>query len=319
MQQDIIILDGERLKMNILLLGKNGQLGRELQRALAPLGTLVTLDRYGQHDLCGDLTNLDGLQKTIKALSPDIIVNAAGYTAVDQAENDYEIAHCVNATAPSVMAQEAKNLGALFVHYSTDYVLDGSGTHLWKEDDIALPLNAYGKSKLQGEQLIQQSGCDHFIFRTSWVYGRHGNNFIKTIMRLAHERDELNIVCDQIGVPTGAELLADVTAHAIHLFGHEKQSTLANEKQLSGIYHLAPQGQTSWFDYALFIIEQAKKSGVEFKLNTINPVVSSDYKTIATRPLNSRLDTGKLSETFKLYLPDWHLGVNRVVSELLGK
>jgi dTDP-4-dehydrorhamnose reductase len=297
--------------MNILLLGKNGQVGWELQRALAPLGTLVTLDRHDQKDLCGDLTNLDGLQKTLKTLSPDIIVNAAGYTAVDQAENDYEIAHCVNALAPSLIAQAASNSGALLIHYSTDYVFNGNGTHSWKEDDIALPLNAYGQSKLQGEQLIQQSGCDHFIFRTSWVYGRHGNNFIKTIMRLAHERDELNIVCDQIGAPTGAELLADVTAHAIRLLGREKQ--------LSGIYHLAPQGQTSWFDYALFIIEQAKKSGIEFKLNTINPIVSSDYKTIATRPLNSRLDTGKLSETFDLYLPDWHLGVNRVVSELLGK
>ncbi len=191
--------------MKILLLGKNGQLGWELQRALAPIGELIALDRKGDFNFCGDLTNLEGLANTIRTLSPDVIVNAAAYTAVDKAESEPELATLIKTSAPAILAREANALGALLVHYSTDYAFDGSGHHFWKETDSAAPLNVYGKTKFEGEQLIQASGCNHLIFRTSWVYGARGNNFVKTILRLAREKEEINIVHDQIGAPTGAD------------------------------------------------------------------------------------------------------------------
>lgn len=300
--------------MKILLLGKNGQLGWELQRTLAPLGTLLALDRQGQQNYCGDLTNIEGLKKTIQTFSPDVIVNAAAYTAVDKAESDDEMAYCINAKAPALIAEEAHALGSLFIHYSTDYVFDGSGSQSWTEQNKPAPLNVYGKSKLEGEELIQKSGCSHLIFRTSWVYGIHGNNFIKTIIRLAKEREELNIIQDQIGAPTGAELLADVTAQILK----DQNDVSVPIKMLSGVYHLAPQGQTSWYDYATFIIQQAKQLNAALKVTSIKPILSSQYQTAALRPLNSRLNTEKMATTFALSLPHWQDGVSRVINELLG-
>ena len=218
--------------MRILLLGKSGQVGWELQRALAPLGELVALDRQGENGLCGDLTDLDGLRNSIRRLQPDVIVNAAAYTAVDKAESESELACLINALAPQVMAEEMRALNGWLVHYSTDYVFDGSGTAPWSETDRPAPLNQYGQSKLQGEQGIVQSGCRHLIFRTSWVYAARGNNFAKTMLRLAAEREQLNVIDDQVGAPTGAELLADVTAHAL-------RQAMA-QPQLSGLTILPP-------------------------------------------------------------------------------
>lgn len=300
--------------MKILLLGKNGQLGWELQRSLAPLGELIALDRSGQYNhqtLCGDLTNLDGLRQTIMVLKPDVIVNAAAYTAVDKAEGEPQLAQLINAQAPKVLAQEAFKVGAWLVHYSTDYVFDGSGNRAWCETDATEPLSQYGQTKLSGEQAIQDSGCNYLIFRTSWVYGNRGNNFAQTMLRLASERQTLSVINDQIGAPTSAALLADCTAHALH------QAICSPE--LAGLYHLAASGQTTWYEYANLVIEQARTMCKELLVSEIKPITTLEYPTAAKRPLNSRLDTSKFYSSFNLVLPEWQHGVIRMLHETIKK
>ncbi len=298
--------------MKILLLGKNGQVGWELQRSLAPLGELVTLS-HDSKELCGDFTDLEGLARTVRAVAPDVIVNAAAHTAVDKAESEAELARTINALAPGMLAEEAKRANAWLIHYSTDYVFDGSGEKPRLEGDVTAPLNVYGTTKLEGEQLIQQSGCRHLIFRTSWVYGARGGNFAKTMLRLARERDSLSVINDQIGAPTGADLLADVTAHAIR--------TAQQRPEVSGLYHLVAGGETSWHGYASFVIDFARLAGVPLKvaLGAIQPVPTSAFPTPAKRPHNSRMDTTKLQRTFDLNLPAWQVGVTRMLSEVLEK
>ncbi|MFM2087166.1 MAG: hypothetical protein RLZZ237_2035 [Pseudomonadota bacterium] len=298
--------------MKILLLGKNGQLGWELQRSLAPLGELTALGSDSR-DPCGDLRDLDGLADTVRLLSPDVIVNAAAYTAVDRAESDVESCRTVNALAPGVLARVAASSGALLVHYSTDYVFDGSGERPWTESDPTGPLSVYGKTKLEGEQAIVASACRHLIFRTSWVYAARGGNFAKTMLRLAAERERLSVVDDQIGAPTGAELLADVSAHAIR--------AMRGHPELGGIYHLAAAGHTSWHGYASFVIEQARQAGVDLKVGpgAIEAVASNAFPSPAPRPKNSRLDLQKVQQAFDLTLPDWRIGVSRMLTEFLEK
>lgn len=296
--------------MKILLLGKNGQVGWSLQRSLAPLGELVALDSQSQTH-CGDLSNLTGLAQTVRDVAPDVIVNAAAYTAVDKAENEPVLAHTINALALSVLAQEAKRIGAWLIHFSTDYVFDGSGDKPWLETDATGPLSVYGVTKLAGEQAIIASACKHLIFRTSWVYGARGNNFAKTMLKLAQERDSLKVVNDQMGAPTGADLLADVTAHAIR--------TALQKPNVSGLYHLAASGETSWHEYACFVIDFARQAGLDIKVaqTAIQAVPSSEFATVAKRPLNSRLNSNKLQKTFSLHLPDWQSGVTRMLVEHL--
>lgn len=296
--------------MRILLLGKNGQVGWELQRSLAPLGELIALDRHST-DYCGDLSQPDAIAQTVKTLKPTVIVNAAAYTAVDKAETETELAYTINAKAPEALAQAAKQIGAWLVHYSTDYVFNGSGNQAWQETDAVAPLSVYGQSKLAGEQAIQAAEGLHLIFRTSWVYAARGNNFAKTMLRLAKERDQLSVINDQIGAPTGAELLADVTAHAI-------RSGL-KQPELSGLYHLAAAGETSWYNYARYVLDYARQRGIELKTaeNAISAIPTSAYPTPAQRPLNSRLNIEKLQNQFDLKLPDWQLGVERMLAEVL--
>lgn len=302
--------------MKILLLGKSGQVGWELQRALSVLGEVVALDRYGTDGLCGDLSDLQGLAQTVRRVQPQVIVNAAAHTAVDKAEGEPEMARTLNALAPGVLAREAQQLGAWLVHYSTDYVFDGSGDRPWRESDRPAPLSVYGRTKLEGEQQILASACRHLIFRTSWVYAARGGNFAKTMLRLARERDQLSVIDDQIGAPTGADLLADVTAHALRQVlppvGH-------NYLVQPGIYHLAAGGETSWHGYACFVLDAARKAGLDFQVGSdkVLPIPSAAYPTPARRPSNSRLDTGKLCATFGLSLPDWRQGVARMLTEIL--
>ena len=298
--------------IKILLLGKNGQVGWELQRSLAPLGEVIALDAKSL-DYCGDFTNLDGLAQTIRAIAPDVIVNAAAHTAVDKAESEPELARTINALAPAVLANEAKRIGALLVHYSTDYVFDGSGETPRLETDATAPLSVYGETKLEGENAIVASGCKHLIFRTSWVYAARGGNFAKTMLKLAQERDALKVINDQIGAPTGADLLADVTAHAI------RKALVSPE--VSGLYHLVASGETSWHGYASFVIEHARQAGVEIKVaaDAIQAVPTSSFPTPAKRPLNSRLNTNKLQNSFDLVLPSWQSGVTRLLAEILYK
>lgn len=293
--------------MKILLLGKNGQVGWELQRALAPLGELVALDRSEGADL-GDNA---ALAAVVRAHAPQVIVNAAAYTSVDKAESDSEMALQVNAHAPARLALEAKALGALLLHYSTDYVFDGSGDQPRAEDAPTGPLSVYGRSKLQGEQAIRASGCRHLILRTSWVYAARGGNFAKTMLRLAAEREQLKVIADQIGAPTGADLLADLSAHMI-------RATL-DKPQLGGLYHAVAAGETSWHAYAKHVIEFARTRGAAIKVapEQILAIPTSDYPTPAQRPLNSRLATAKLQQAFGLTLPPWQQGVERMLTEIL--
>ncbi|MDT9001340.1 dTDP-4-dehydrorhamnose reductase [Paucibacter sp. APW11] len=294
--------------MKILLLGKNGQLGWELQRALAPLGELVALDRSEG----ADLANSEQLIATVRAVAPQLIVNAAAYTAVDKAESDAAAAQQINAIAPGLLAREAKALGALLVHYSTDYVFDGSGDQPRDETAATGPLSVYGASKLAGEQAIAASACQHLTLRTSWVYAARGGNFAKTMLRLAGEREQLKVIADQIGAPTGADLLADLTAHMA-------RATLANP-QLGGLYHAVAGGQTSWHAYASHVIELARQRGQAIKVapDQILAIPTSEYPTPARRPLNSRLSTAKLQQAFGLRLPEWQTGVERMLVEVLG-
>ena len=298
--------------MKILLLGKRGQVGWELQRSLAPLGDIVALSRDSQN-YCGDLTNLQGLAETVRQVKPDIIVNAAAHTAVDNAESEPELVRIINTDAPAMLAREANLLNAWLIHYSTDYVFDGSGGTPWVETDVTGPLGVYGATKLAGEQAIQASGCKHLVFRTSWVYGARGNNFAKTMLRLAAERDSLTVIDDQIGAPTGADLLADVTAHTIR--------SVQNTPELSGLYHLVAAGETTWHGYANFVIDFALKMDCALKTNpeSIAPVPSSAFPTPAQRPKNSRLETRKLQTNFDLTLPHWQTGVARMLTEFLEK
>jgi dTDP-4-dehydrorhamnose reductase len=299
-------------RMKILLFGKTGQVGWELQRSLAPLGELIALDS-GSREMCGDFTDPSELARTVRTVAPDVIVNAAAYTAVDKAESETELARTINALAPGVLAEEALHAKSWLVHYSTDYVFDGGGDKPWLESDATAPLNVYGATKLEGEQLIRQSGCRHLILRTSWVYGARGGNFIRTMLKLAQERDSLNVIDDQIGAPTGADLLADVTAHAIR--------TALQRPEVSGLYHLVAGGEISWHGYARFVIDFAAHYGIDIKVaqDAIKPVPTSAFPTPAKRPHNSRMDTAKLQQTFGLYPPDWRTGVARMLSEVLEK
>ena len=307
--------------MRILLLGKNGQLGWELQRSLAPLGDLIALDRAGAAvsstgsrsttaELCGDLARPEELQATVRVLKPDVIVNAAAYTAVDRAESEPDAARAINAEAPGGLATVCAELGARLVHYSTDYVFDGSGDRRWREDDPTGPLCVYGSTKLEGERRIRASGCRHLILRTSWVYAQRGTNFAKTMLRLARERDVLKVIDDQVGAPTGADLLADATAHAV--------KSLEAHPGLAGTYHVAAAGETSWFEYARFVVEGARARGWALKAapEGIHPVPTAAYPTAARRPLNSRLDCARFEQAFGLRLPSWQFGVERLLDEL---
>ena len=298
--------------MKVLLLGKNGQLGWELQRSLAPLGELVALDRQGAPGLCGDLGEPDGLAATVRALRPDVILNAAAYTAVDRAESEPDLARRINAHAPAVLAREAAACGALLLHYRTDYVFHGHGQRPWAEDDPTGPLNVYGQTKLAGEQAIVQAGCRHLILRTSWVYAARGGNFARTMLRLARQQPRLTVIDDQWGAPTGAELIADVSAHAI--------VQLRARPDKAGIYHLAAAGETNWFSYAKHVLAQAQsaQAAIEYAVKDILPIPSSAYPVAATRPHNSRLDTRKLRTAFDLHLPPWQAGVDRMLAEILG-
>jgi dTDP-4-dehydrorhamnose reductase len=295
--------------MRILLLGKNGQVGWELQRSLSVLGEVIALDRHST--LCGDLSQPERLAQTVRELRPDVIVNAAAHTAVDKAESEVDLARTLNAAAPAALAQAAAETGAWLVHYSTDYVFDGSGNRPWVEGDATGPLGVYGQTKLEGEQAIAASGCKHLIFRTSWVYAARGGNFAKTMLRLAQERERLTVINDQYGAPTGADLIADVTAHTIRSVQHKPE--------LAGLYHLVAGGETTWHGYASHAIAHARelRPDLGWKVNDIVPVETSAFPTPAKRPQNSRLDTRKLQQAFGLNLPHWQLGVDRLLAEIL--
>ncbi|MDM0081994.1 dTDP-4-dehydrorhamnose reductase [Variovorax sp. J31P179] len=296
--------------MKLLLLGKGGQVGWELQRSLAPLGEVVALD-FDSTDFHADFSRPEQLAETVLKVRPDVVVNSAAHTAVDKAESEPEFARKLNATSPGVVAQAAQEVGALMVHYSTDYVFDGSGNKPWLEDDLTAPLSVYGSTKLEGELLVALHCVRHLIFRTSWVYAARGGNFAKTMLRLAKERDRLTVIDDQFGAPTGAELLADVTAHAI-------RATLADPAK-AGLYHLVAGGETTWHGYARFVLAQARAAGVELRASpeAVDAVPTSAFPTPAVRPHNSRLNTDKLQSTFGLKLPHWQLGVARMLAEIL--
>lgn len=295
--------------MKILVLGCRGQLGWELQRALAPLGDVTALGREPNGGLCGDLENPDELRRTLRQLKPQVIANAAAYTDVDRAEAEPERAERINADAPAVVAEEAARLDAWLVHYSTDYVFDGSGTAPWREDDQAAPLSVYGTTKWRGERAVRASGCRHLIFRTQWLYAAQGRNFLRKILRLALQRDALEVVDDQYGAPTGVELVADVTAHALRL--------AAARQAPSGTYHLAARGEATWHAYASFVVDEARRAGwpVRTAEAAIVAVGTDAFPTAARRPRNGRLDVGRLEQTFGLRMPDWHAGVARAIAE----
>lgn len=296
--------------MNILLLGCGGQVGWELQRSLAVLGRVTALD-HDSRTHCGDFANPQGVAETVRALRPQVIVNAAAHTAVDKAEGEPELARLLNASTPGVLAEEAARLKAWLIHYSTDYVFDGSGSTPWCEDDAPAPLSVYGATKLEGEQLIRQSGCQHLILRTSWVYAARGGNFAKTMLRLGAERERLTVIDDQWGAPTGADLLADVTAHAIR--------HLQARPQDGGLYHCVAGGEATWHSYAKYVFDQARQASpaINFAVQEVAPVPTSSFPTPARRPHNSRLDTQKLQRTFGLTLPPWQQGVARMLAEIL--
>ena len=298
--------------MKILLFGMGGQVGWELQRSLAPLGELVSLD-FDSTGMCGSFTDLSGIAATVRAVAPDVIVNAAAHTAVDQAEVEPELAHTLNALAPGVLAEEANALGAWLVHYSTDYVFDGSGSVPWREGDVPAPLSVYGRTKLEGEQAVAHC-LRHLIFRTSWVYAARGGNFARTMLRLAAERERLTVIADQIGAPTSAELLADVTAHAIRI-AHDNDEGV----ELAGLYHLVAAGETSWHGYARHVLSRARALGQPLMAgpDEVVAITTADYPTPARRPLNSRLDTARIRATFGVHLPDWRVHVDRMLEETL--
>ena len=301
--------------MKILLLGSTGQVGWELQRALSPLGELVALGSRSAHNpqgLCGSFTDLAGLARTVQTVQPDLIVNAAAHTAVDKAESEPDLARSINALAPGVLAEEALRQGAWLVHYSTDYVFDGSGSKPWQEDDATGPLSIYGQTKLEGESAVAHNPR-HITLRTSWVYGARGGNFAKTMLRLAGERESLSVINDQFGAPTSAELLADVTAHAVR--------AAMKRPELAGLYHCVAAGETSWHGYARYVLATAQALGWTLKAGAdqVGATSTASYPTPARRPLNSRLDTRKLQQAFDLQLPPWQQGVARMLTEITGK
>ncbi|CAA9888577.1 dTDP-4-dehydrorhamnose reductase subunit, NAD(P)-binding, of dTDP-L-rhamnose synthase [Candidatus Methylobacter favarea] len=293
--------------MKILILGGNGQVGWELQRSLAALGEVAAVDRRQ-----ADLADAESLRHALRNFTPEVIVNAAAYTAVDKAESEPDLAYRINAIAPSVMADEAKSTGAWLVHYSTDYVFDGRQEISYTEADATGPLSVYGRTKLEGERLIQASGCKALIFRTSWVYAARGNNFAKTMLRLAKERGQLQIVSDQWGAPTSAELIADITAQALH--------QAMQKPELAGLYHLTADGATTWHGYACHVLAQAQALGQLLKVrpSEVRAIATADYPLPAARPKSSRLDTTKLQNAFDLYLPAWQVHINRMLKETLG-
>ena len=295
--------------MKILLLGKDGQVGWELQRALAPLGQVVA---WGRAE--ADLEDLDALGERVRLEKPQVIVNAAAYTAVDKAESDVGRARRINTEAVALLAALARELDAWLVHYSTDYVFDGAKDGDYREDDPTGPQSVYGATKREGEEAIGAAACRHLVFRTSWVFATRGGNFAKTMLRLAQDREELNVVADQIGAPTSAELIADVTALCLYRLAHDP--VLA--ARASGIYHLVAAGQTSWHQYARFVIGEAQRLGWQLKAvpEGVLPIPGSAYPTPARRPANSRLNTRKLQATFGVYLPPWENHVRRLVAEL---
>jgi len=296
--------------MKILLTGKEGQVGFELQRALAPLGEVCAVDQPE----C-DLAEVSAIRELVQSFKPDVIVNPAAYTAVDKAESEPELARAINTVAPGVLGEEAVKQGAWVVHYSTDYVFDGNKPGSYKEDDLTNPQSAYGRTKRDGEIALQKSGARHVVFRTSWVVGAHGGNFAKTILRLARDRETLNVVADQYGAPTSAALLADVTAQLV------RQTQREGSKNFPfGLYHLVAGGETNWCDYARFVVSEALAAGKQFKLSpdSIRAISSAEYPTPATRPANSRLDTSKLRSTFGLELPDWQSGVRHILQQILA-
>lgn len=293
--------------MNILLFGKTGQVGWELQRALAPLGNVIALDVHST-DYCGDFSNPQGVADTVRRIRPDVIVNAAAHTAVDKAESEVEFARLLNMNSVEAIARAAAEIGAWVVHYSTDYVFPGTGETPWREDDATAPLNVYGETKLAGEKALQDNCAQHLIFRTSWVYAGKGNNFAKTMLRFAKEREEMSVINDQYGAPTGAELLADCTAHAIRV--------AFKQPEVAGLYHLVAGGTTTWYDYAALVFDEARKAGIVLAINKLNAVPTSAYPTPARRPNNSRLNTDKFQNNFDLVLPEWEIGVKRMLTEL---
>ena len=291
----------------VLLTGRHGQLGWELQRALAPLGGLVALDRAGM-----DLADPDSIHRAIADARPEVIVNAAAYTAVDKAESERELAMRINGIAPGIIADEAARIGALMVHYSTDYVFDGTKSGPYREDDPVAPLSVYGRTKLAGEEAVRAAGGPHLIFRTSWVYAARGSNFLLTMLRLARERRELKIVDDQIGAPTWARTIAELTARALGAGG----AGPGRARDASGVYHLAARGQVSWFGFAQAIFERAHALRGDFTAPTLTPITSAEYPTPARRPANSRLDTAKLAAAFGLTAPAWEVMLEDCIQEL---
>ena len=298
--------------MKILLLGANGQVGCELRRSLAPLGEIRAYDRH-----TGNLQKLDDLSRLIHEFSPEAIVNAAAYTSVDKAESDPEKAFKINTKAVEFLAKEAKLLNAWFIHYSTDYVYDGLKSGAYIETDMPNPQSVYGKTKYDGEESIKKCKVKHLIFRTAWVYSKSETNFIKTIIQLANKQDKLKVVNDQIGAPTSAELIADVTALCLYQIAQYKNSA----HNLSGTYHLTPTGETSWHGFAQFIIAEALGLGVKFRTSfeNVQAIRTSEYPLPAKRPSNSLLDAKKLSNTFNLYMPPWQTHVERLFKELYPK
>ncbi|MDD2864014.1 MAG: dTDP-4-dehydrorhamnose reductase [Methylococcales bacterium] len=296
--------------MKILLFGANGQVGFELARSLLPLGEVIALNREN-----ADLTDLEKCRTTIQTIQPDVIVNAAAYTAVDKAETERDSAFLINAKAVDVFAQEAKKVGALLIHYSTDYVFDGTKDAPYLEGDLPNPLNVYGESKLAGEQAIQASGADYVILRTTWVFAARGQNFVKSILRLAAEREELGIVADQIGAPTSARFIADATAHILPQIQQARNVKIFK----SDIFNLTNSGETSWFGLAEKIVELARLQNIELKNRLINPIPTSAYPTPAKRPANSRLSTAKLQQRFGLTIPTWEQSLTFCLEEIYGK
>lgn len=294
--------------MRILIFGKNGQVGWELQRSLAPLGEIFAVGR-NDSKVCGDLKNLDGIRDTIRTLKPNVVVNAAAYTDVNRAENEKYEANLINSTAVGVIAEETARIKSLLIHYSTDYVFDDNNMGWRSEKEHAEPLNTYGMTKLAGENEIRRKNSQHLIFRTSWVYATNGDNFIKKILHLADNNKEIKVISDQFGAPTGAEMIADCTAFAL-------KSTLADDSKC-GTYHLVASGETSWYEYAQFIVEQAKRIRKNLPLEYVHAILSDDYQAQAIRPHNSRMSNSKFCKEFELTLPDWKAGVSRVITEVL--
>lgn len=303
--------------MKILLLGKNGQVGWELQRALQPLGKVIALDRYinDQGD-CGDVSNFEQINQTIAHIQPNIIINATAYTAVDKAESEQLQNDLINHLAVKNLAEQCQQIDALLVHYSTDYVFDGTGDAPWQEHDSTAPVNSYGQAKRDGEIAIEKTGVKFLNFRTSWVYASRGKNFIKTMLMLAKSKEQLTIINDQVGTPTSASLIADVTAQALRYYLLAKD---AEKIQLLGHYHLVPTGVTTWYEYAQFIFDLAKKQGKTLMIKEVLPTTTDNYPTPAKRPLNSRLNSQKIQTNFQLHLPEWQQGVEQAVIELLEK